>query len=113
MDRFYQAADVVVARAGAVTVAELAVIGVPAVLVPLPGAPGDHQTINARALAAAGGAVVVPDGQCSGARLADELDALRPGRTAGRHGPGGGHARPVRRRGPHLAVVETEARDRR
>jgi len=82
MALFYQAADVVVGRAGANTVAELAVIGVPAVLVPLPGAPGDHQTANAGVLAAAGGAVVVPDGECSGERLADELEALRspPGR---------------------------------
>ncbi|MGH9017929.1 MAG: UDP-N-acetylglucosamine--N-acetylmuramyl-(pentapeptide) pyrophosphoryl-undecaprenol N-acetylglucosamine transferase, partial [Acidimicrobiales bacterium] len=74
---FYQAADVVVSRAGAATVAELTVIGVPSVLVPLPGAPGDHQTRNAGALAAAGGAVTVADAECTGARLAAELDALR------------------------------------
>jgi len=77
MADFYRAADVVVGRAGANTVAELAVIGVPAVLVPLPGAPGDHQTKNAGELAAAGGAVVVADSECSGARLADELEAMR------------------------------------
>lgn len=77
MADFYQAADVVVGRAGANTVAELAVIGVPAVLVPLPGAPGDHQTKNAGELAAVGGAVVVADSECSGARLADELEAMR------------------------------------
>ncbi len=77
MASFYQAADVVVGRAGASTVAELCVIGVPAVLVPLPGAPGDHQTANAAVVAAAGGAVVVPDDQCTGARLAEEIDALR------------------------------------
>ena len=57
--------------------AEVTVIGVPAVLVPLPGAPGDHQTANAAALAAAGGAVVLPDRQCTGARLAEEIEALR------------------------------------
>ena len=55
----YAAADVVVCRAGAMTVAELAVAGVPSVLVPLPGAPGDHQTANARVLERAGGAVVL------------------------------------------------------
>jgi UDP-N-acetylglucosamine:LPS N-acetylglucosamine transferase len=77
MALFYQAADVVVSRAGASTVSELAVVGVPGVLVPLPGAPGDHQTANASVLARAGGAVIVPDGECSGARLADELDGLR------------------------------------
>jgi UDP-N-acetylglucosamine--N-acetylmuramyl-(pentapeptide) pyrophosphoryl-undecaprenol N-acetylglucosamine transferase len=53
------------------------VVGVPAVLVPLPGAPGDHQTANAGVLADAGGAVIVPDADCTGARLAQELDALR------------------------------------
>jgi UDP-N-acetylglucosamine:LPS N-acetylglucosamine transferase len=73
----YQAVDVMVSRAGASTVSELAVVGVPAVLVPLPGAPGDHQTANAGVLADAGGAVIVPDADCTGARLAQELDALR------------------------------------
>ncbi len=58
------------------TVAELAVAGVPSVLVPLPGAPGDHQGANARVLAEAGGAVVVADGGCTGAILDEELDRL-------------------------------------
>jgi UDP-N-acetylglucosamine:LPS N-acetylglucosamine transferase len=82
MALFYQAADVVVCRAGANTVAELATVGVPSVLVPLPGAPDDHQTANARVLERIGGAVVVPDARCTGPRLADELDALHgtPGR---------------------------------
>jgi UDP-N-acetylglucosamine--N-acetylmuramyl-(pentapeptide) pyrophosphoryl-undecaprenol N-acetylglucosamine transferase len=77
MALFYQAADVVLSRAGAVTVAELAVVGVPGVLVPLPGAPGDHQTANASVLARAGGAVILADPECTGARLAEELEALR------------------------------------
>jgi len=76
MARFYQAADVVVCRSGANTVAELTVVGVPAVLVPLPGAPGDHQNANAEVLEHAGAAVVVPDPQCTAARLAEVLDAL-------------------------------------
>ncbi len=78
----YAAADLVVARAGATTVAELAAVGMPAVLVPLPGAPGDHQTANARWLERAGAVAVVPDAACSGARLAAEIDALleEPGR---------------------------------
>lgn len=76
MPELYARADVVVARAGAVTVAELAVSGTPAVLVPLPGAPSDHQTANATALVAAGAAVIVPDAECDGARLASELDSL-------------------------------------
>ncbi len=85
MELLYQAADVVVCRAGAITVAELAVAGVPAVLVPLPGAPGDHQTANARALVAAGAAVLLPDDRCRGEELADVVDRLLqdgPGREA-------------------------------
>jgi UDP-N-acetylglucosamine--N-acetylmuramyl-(pentapeptide) pyrophosphoryl-undecaprenol N-acetylglucosamine transferase len=82
MQDLYAAADLVVCRAGASTVAELAVAGVPAVLVPLPGAPGDHQAANARALAAPGAAVVVEDRDCSGTRLAELAGALLadPGR---------------------------------
>jgi len=76
MPRLYEAADVVVCRAGAGTVAELTVAGVPSVLVPLPGAPGDHQGANARALARAGAAMVLPDPECSGSRLASVLDEL-------------------------------------
>jgi UDP-N-acetylglucosamine:LPS N-acetylglucosamine transferase len=76
MDELYTAADVCIARAGAITVAELLVSGVPAILVPLPGAPDDHQTRNAEALARFGAAVVVPDSECDGPRLAHELDAL-------------------------------------
>jgi undecaprenyldiphospho-muramoylpentapeptide beta-N-acetylglucosaminyltransferase len=70
------AADVVVCRAGGTTVAELAVVGVPSVLVPLPGAPGDHQTANAKALVRAGGAVLVPDAELTPERLDTELAQL-------------------------------------
>ena len=76
MPDFYNAADVCVVRAGAMTVAELLVAGVPAILVPLPGAPRDHQTRNAEALVGLGAAVLVPDRDCDGRRLALELDAL-------------------------------------
>ena len=76
MASLYGAADVVVCRAGALTVAELALVGVPAILVPLPGAPGDHQSANAAALVDAGAAVLLRDDQCSGSRLADVLDEL-------------------------------------
>ncbi len=84
MPQLYRAADVVVGRAGAMTVAELAVAGVPSVLVPLPGAPGDHQTKNARALVDAGGAVLLVDAECDGDQLASLLDGLldEPGRLA-------------------------------
>lgn len=70
------AADVAVCRAGGTTVAELAAVGAPSVLVPLPGAPHDHQTANASALVRAGAAVLVPDAELTADRLASELDAL-------------------------------------
>lgn len=76
MDELYTRAAFAICRAGAVTVAELAVVGMPSVLVPLPGAPGDHQTRNAEALVGAGAAVLVPDSDCDGARLAAESDRL-------------------------------------
>jgi len=76
MPALYAAADVAVQRAGANTVAELALAGVPSVLVPLPGAPGDHQGANARSLAGAGGAIVIADAEVDGPRLARDLDAL-------------------------------------
>ena len=76
MPRALVAADLVLCRSGATSVAELAVIGVPAILVPLPGAPGDHQTANARALVEAGAAVLVPDAELTAARLVREVDAL-------------------------------------
>lgn len=69
MPNVYARASLAVCRAGAVTVAELCVAGVPAVLVPLPGAPGDHQTRNAEALVDGGAAVLVPDRECNGRRL--------------------------------------------
>jgi UDP-N-acetylglucosamine:LPS N-acetylglucosamine transferase len=85
MDALYGAADVMVTRAGGMTVAELSVVGVPAVVVPLPGAPGDHQTANGRMLERAGGAVLVPDDELTVDRLEHELGPLvadEPARTA-------------------------------
>jgi UDP-N-acetylglucosamine--N-acetylmuramyl-(pentapeptide) pyrophosphoryl-undecaprenol N-acetylglucosamine transferase len=76
MDLLLSAADVAVQRAGASTVSELTAVGVPAILIPLPGAPGDHQGANARRMAAAGAAVVIPDDELDSERLAAELDRL-------------------------------------
>ena len=76
MPALLAAADVMVCRAGASTVAELATAGVPAVLVPLPNAPGDHQGANARAAATAGAAVLLADAECTAERLDDLLGAL-------------------------------------
>jgi UDP-N-acetylglucosamine--N-acetylmuramyl-(pentapeptide) pyrophosphoryl-undecaprenol N-acetylglucosamine transferase len=70
------AADIAVGRAGASTIAELTVAGLPSILVPLPGAPGDHQTVNARRLAQEGAAVLVPDSELDAVRLAEVLGPL-------------------------------------
>jgi UDP-N-acetylglucosamine--N-acetylmuramyl-(pentapeptide) pyrophosphoryl-undecaprenol N-acetylglucosamine transferase len=75
MEVVYTEATVVVSRSGGMT-AELTTVGIPSVLVPLPGAPGDHQTANADALVAAGAAVKIPDVELDPARLGAELDAL-------------------------------------
>ncbi|MEN8650833.1 UDP-N-acetylglucosamine--N-acetylmuramyl-(pentapeptide) pyrophosphoryl-undecaprenol N-acetylglucosamine transferase [Streptomyces sp. 21So2-11] len=76
MDLAYAAADLVVCRAGSATVAELATVGVPAVLVPYPHAPGDHQTHNARVLSDVGAAHLVPDGDVTAELLADLVEPL-------------------------------------
>ncbi|MFZ4519152.1 MAG: UDP-N-acetylglucosamine--N-acetylmuramyl-(pentapeptide) pyrophosphoryl-undecaprenol N-acetylglucosamine transferase [Microthrixaceae bacterium] len=77
------AADLAVCRAGGTTVAELAVLGVPAVLVPLPIATRDHQTANAGPLVRAGAAALVPDDRLDAVRLVAEVDPLLAGDTAG------------------------------
>jgi len=76
MGVLWSVADVAVCRAGATTIAELTALGIAAVLVPLPRAPGDHQVKNAQSLAAADAALIVSDDECTGASLADALDAL-------------------------------------
>ncbi|MGH7153776.1 MAG: undecaprenyldiphospho-muramoylpentapeptide beta-N-acetylglucosaminyltransferase [Acetobacteraceae bacterium] len=69
-------AHLVIARAGASTVAELAVAGRPAILVPLPGAIDDHQTANARALVAAGGAWMIAQRDFTPDALRDRIASL-------------------------------------
>jgi UDP-N-acetylglucosamine--N-acetylmuramyl-(pentapeptide) pyrophosphoryl-undecaprenol N-acetylglucosamine transferase len=70
------AAHLVIARAGASTVAELATIGRPSILVPYPHAADDHQTANARAFAAEGACIVMPHGSFSARALAAQLEGL-------------------------------------
>ncbi|MDE2089010.1 MAG: undecaprenyldiphospho-muramoylpentapeptide beta-N-acetylglucosaminyltransferase [Gammaproteobacteria bacterium] len=72
----YAWADLVLCRAGALTVAELAAAGVGAILVPYPHAVDDHQTHNARYLAQAGAALLLPQAQMTAERLAELLGTL-------------------------------------
>ena len=73
IDLAYAAADLVVARAGASSIAEVAVCGLPALLVPYPHATAGHQEANARALQRAGGAAVLPDDELSAETLAGRI----------------------------------------
>ncbi len=69
----YAWADLVICRAGALTVAELCAVGVPALFVPYPAAVDDHQTANARPMAEAGAALIIPEAELTPERLADLL----------------------------------------
>ena len=76
MPAAYAWADLVVCRAGAMTLAEVTVAGLPSVLVPFPHAVDDHQTANARYLAVAGAAVLTPDQELAPGPLGTLLQAL-------------------------------------
>ncbi|MDQ6987670.1 MAG: undecaprenyldiphospho-muramoylpentapeptide beta-N-acetylglucosaminyltransferase [Mariprofundaceae bacterium] len=76
MPVLYGEADLLLARAGAMTVCEAALVGLPAVFVPLPHAADNHQWFNAQALATAGGAVVVKQRDLSAASLANNIATL-------------------------------------
>lgn len=72
----YAATTLAVARAGTMTLAELFAWNIPAVLVPLPTAASDHQTLNARTLEQAGAAIHLPQSELSGQRLGETIAAL-------------------------------------
>ncbi|MDH5805590.1 MAG: undecaprenyldiphospho-muramoylpentapeptide beta-N-acetylglucosaminyltransferase [Gemmatimonadota bacterium] len=74
----YAAADLVVARAGAMTTAELCVCGLPSILIPLPSAAADHQTENAKALEEAGAALHLAQADLSPQVLARQVNSLLP-----------------------------------
>ena len=82
MDRAYDAADLILCRAGATTLFEVMAMGKPAILVPYPYAANDHQTFNARTLADTGAALMVTNGDLTGAYLGAILKELSgdPGR---------------------------------
>ena len=85
MDREMKDADVVICRAGATTLAELAASGRAAILIPLPTATDDHQRRNAEALVAKGAAQMIEQDELTGERLATELVAVAGDATRRRH----------------------------
>ncbi|MGH3439105.1 MAG: UDP-N-acetylglucosamine--N-acetylmuramyl-(pentapeptide) pyrophosphoryl-undecaprenol N-acetylglucosamine transferase, partial [Sciscionella sp.] len=95
MDLAYAAADAVLCRSGAITVAEVSVLGLPAVFVPLPHGNGE-QALNARTLVDGGGAVLVPDAELTAARVAAEVIPIltEPGRLAAMSGRASQRAHP-------------------
>ena len=76
MAHYYASADVVICRAGALTIAELAAAGVASILVPFPFAVDDHQTGNARFLSERSAAILLPQGELTPQRLADLLQDM-------------------------------------
>jgi UDP-N-acetylglucosamine--N-acetylmuramyl-(pentapeptide) pyrophosphoryl-undecaprenol N-acetylglucosamine transferase len=77
MADLYAAADLLVTRGGAGTISELAAVGAPAVIVPWPGAAGNHQLDNARTLSDHGAAITIEQSQLDVDRLAAEIDRLQ------------------------------------
>jgi UDP-N-acetylglucosamine--N-acetylmuramyl-(pentapeptide) pyrophosphoryl-undecaprenol N-acetylglucosamine transferase len=80
MAEAYGWADLVICRSGALTVSELAAVGVAAILVPFPAAVDDHQTHNAEYLVREGAAILIPERELTAERLAAELQRLCAGR---------------------------------
>ncbi len=76
MDALYSAADLVVSRAGAMAIAEIAAFELPSVLVPIDRSAGDHQRENARAMAKAGAALLLEERECAAGGLAPVLQKL-------------------------------------
>lgn len=76
MAEAYQWADVIICRAGALTVAEVAVVGLPAIFIPLPHAVDDHQTKNAQSLVDAEAAILIPQNELNARKLSDRLATL-------------------------------------
>jgi UDP-N-acetylglucosamine--N-acetylmuramyl-(pentapeptide) pyrophosphoryl-undecaprenol N-acetylglucosamine transferase len=74
--RRFSEAQLIISRAGASSIADIAVIGRPAILIPYAAAAGDHQTANARGLTAAGGAVMISEADLSPAALAAEITRI-------------------------------------
>jgi UDP-N-acetylglucosamine--N-acetylmuramyl-(pentapeptide) pyrophosphoryl-undecaprenol N-acetylglucosamine transferase len=100
----YQRADLIICRAGATTVAELAISGKPAVFIPYPFAADNHQEVNARDMADAGAALMFKQSELTGAALAA---ALRPLITnAARRAEMGTRMKALARPGAAAAVID-------
>ncbi len=84
MAAMYEWADLVICRAGALTVSELAAAGLPALLVPYPHAVDDHQTVNGRYLTKAGAALMVQQSELAAPRLADLMNEFCSDAASGR-----------------------------
>ena len=113
MHDVYTAADFVICRSGATSVCEIAQTATPSVFVPLPSAPGDHQTKNAQALTLTGGGVLVADAELDGAKVVSLIDELLgdPDRLREISERAGEHARP--NAAADIAdLIETHARAR-
>jgi UDP-N-acetylglucosamine--N-acetylmuramyl-(pentapeptide) pyrophosphoryl-undecaprenol N-acetylglucosamine transferase len=76
MSEAYASADLVICRSGALTVSEIAAVGVPAIFVPFPAAVDDHQTRNAEFLVREGAAILIQEKDLTPVKLASELKAL-------------------------------------
>ena len=76
MTELWGLCDVAITRAGAMTVGELCQLGIPSVLIPLPGSPGDHQVKNAEQVVASGGALMIRDNELSATVLANALESV-------------------------------------
>lgn len=76
MSKAYEWADVIICRSGALTVAEIAAVGVPSILIPFPYAIGDHQTVNARFLSDENAAILLPQSELNAQCLHDLLNDL-------------------------------------
>ena len=93
MDEAYAGADLVLCRAGAMTIAELTVFGKAAILVPYPYAIYDHQRSNAESLQARGAAAMILDRELTGEVLAERIRGYFANQAARTNGGGGARLR--------------------
>ncbi len=107
----YAAADLVIGRSGATTVAELAIAGVPAVFIPFPTAADNHQELNAREMAAKGAALMFRQADLTASSLADALRPLLE--DSSRRATMGEAMRALAKPGAAAAVIDWCERQRR